>query len=121
MTNEQPSCPHRRVAEPWHDDDDGEIFFTCVDCGYHCVELDFREVIERPLVWTKAPPTQPGWYWFNGYPGNAASTYCGLVMTDVCGQGQIIGNPVWWNLHHFDGYWAGPITPPSGTRVKRET
>lgn len=73
-----------------------------------------RVLLERVdrLAWTTDEPTQSGWYWFRGNPGNAASEYSGPVQLDDCGQVQLVGIEGWWNRHHFNGEWAGPLEVP---------
>jgi len=47
MSGLQQACGHRRIKDPWFQEDDGEIFFVCADCGFQYVTLGIDEVIDR--------------------------------------------------------------------------
>ena len=59
------------------------------------------------LIWTKQPPTVPGWYWWRAYGA--------IAVMEVCEQdGEMIAqnDGCWFKARFADGEWAGPLTLP---------
>jgi hypothetical protein len=91
------------------------------DAGYVVAEVDakpnFHFVwLNAHLVWTKTPPTEPGWYWIRG--GLMAARKPTPVEVWLGEFGMIIrhsngGNTYIDNLPHIE--WAGPIQEPPDT------
>ena len=103
-------CAHRRLTGVNYDTEERNVFAVCADCDASYLEIP--HVVHVPLDWTADQPEKPGLYWFKGIPGNAASEYSGVVLLDECGQVQLVEIEACWNLHHFDGEWAGPLEVP---------
>lgn len=60
----------------------------------------------KPLVWTKVPPTEPGWYFWRKFPNDESRCHCvwrgssGTLFVNVSA------------VQDCDGEWAGPIPQP---------
>lgn len=70
----------------------------------------------RPgLVWTKEPPTVPGWYWYQRYfsrPRIVQIMYRGLDTDRL--TASFAGNEEDEWVEDMVGRWAGPISMPEG-------
>jgi hypothetical protein len=60
------------------------------------------------LTWTKAQPTEAGWYWYRG-EAHEADPF--IVLVDELGQFQWPDGG-FQEVTFVKGEWAGPIEPP---------
>ena len=64
------------------------------------------------LVWTKTPPTVPGWYWHRWF-NKFSKQFSKGRMVECSGNGILVDDDgVGWTATQDFDEWAGPIPEP---------
>lgn len=107
-------------GKSWHDQ--YRFLIKCYECGCSRVADTEKDecvrrwnALPRPLRWTKEPPTEPGYYWyeedhenqpvyvFRGAPLHGKTT----LYAQFFGEGDVVHK-----VSEMSGKWAGPIQEP---------
>lgn len=76
------------------------------------VETKHRQALQGNAAWTKAPPTEPGWYWWReNIEYNAVVQWVSSSGAAVAPLGAT------WQAAEMGGQWFGPLREPGGDAV----